>query len=126
MAQDIIIRTLCDVCQDTSGDKVDGKPYTLGDGPAVFDIDLCGEHAAGLAALIEHARPQSRKRKRGAAAEPSPAASGLAGAYACDVPGCDRSFTSAQGIAMHRYRTHGIRSESPDATRQRNAREGSA
>jgi hypothetical protein len=124
MAQDIIIRTLCDVCLAEDDRHHDGKPYTLGDGPALFDIDLCVEHAAALADLMRHARARKGRRKPAAPVPASPKA-GVAGAYVCDEPECGRAFPSAQGLSMHRFRAHGRRSETPAAEAAR-LRKGSA
>jgi hypothetical protein len=122
MAQDIVIRTLCDVCLDSGEERHDANSYTIGDGPVLLDIDLCEVHAKPLAELVAHARPSERgkpKRKRGTG--PTAAATESAGAYACDVAGCGRTFENAQGLAMHRYRGHGLRSQTAaaEAARQR-------
>jgi hypothetical protein len=135
MAQDIIIRTLCDVCLDSGEERHDASAYTIGDGPVLLDIDLCDVHAKPLAELVAHARPSERgkppKRKRAPAGPVAPVIES-AGAHACDDAGCGRVFASAQGLAMHRYRAHGIRSETPAAEaararqRARASRQGSA
>jgi uncharacterized C2H2 Zn-finger protein len=139
MAQDIIIRTLCDVCLASDEERRDARPYRIQDGTVSLEIDLCEIHAKPLGDLIEHARPVKGSKGEDGGACPqcgkvfrsrrglqrhmtqshgdddggrlAPAAGGV---YACDVADCGRAFPSAQGLAMHRFRSHGIRSgESP-------------
>lgn len=125
MAQDIIVRTLCDICLSDDEERHDAKPYQVAIGGVLMDIDLCDVHGKPLDDMAEHARPvkASRKRKPAAAAAPAGDASAAA-VLGCDVPGCGRAFPTAQGLSMHRYRAHGIRSETPEARRQRGEREG--
>jgi hypothetical protein len=100
MAQDIIIRTLCDVCLDSGEERHDASAYTIGDGPVLLDIDLCDVHAKPLAELVAHARPSERgkppKRKRAPAGPVAPVIES-AGAHACEDAGCGRVFASAHG-----------------------------
>jgi uncharacterized C2H2 Zn-finger protein len=141
MAQDIIIRTLCDLCL-AHDEHTDGKAYGLTDGPVSLDIDLCEIHAKPLAELVEHARPAA---KSGSASGPGTAcptcgkvlrtprglrkhltqqhgapeetvAATLAGTDGETCPDCGRSFAKPQGLSMHRFRAHGIRATEASPT----------
>jgi uncharacterized C2H2 Zn-finger protein len=136
MAQDIIIRTLCDVCLSTD-EHTDAKPYRIADGPVSLDIDLCEIHRKPLADLLDHARPAStasntaagpgtacptcgkvlrtprglRKHLTQQHGAEDPGAPTLTGTDGYTCPDCGRGFGKPQGLSMHRFRAHGIRAE---------------
>lgn len=149
MAQDIIIRTLCDVCLADDEHRDDARPFVISNGGRLLEIDLCEIHGKPLADLIEHARPHEPKAKPdgltcetcGKVLQTSQGMRkhmmnqhgidpdtviretlfGPSESHQCDV--CSRTFPKSQGLAMHRFRAHGIRSETPSAHRKRERRE---
>lgn len=112
MSRELHIEVLCDPCgaEDVRSPGVEWLLEVQGQRRVV---DLCQMHVDswGLDALAidlpkygrvpEQSQQQPTTRVRSHRPDP-PTGAG----FACPEPGCDRSFGTAQGLTMHRTRSH--------------------
>lgn len=131
MAQDIIIRTWCDVCLEQGDTHTEGVTTPLGDG---LEIDLCEPHRKPITDMLPLARQREPKRQNKPGYEcptcgkvlqtergfrkhrtqqhgDDGGPGTLFGVEGTDCPDCGRTFDTRQGVSMHRFRVHGIRSD---------------
>lgn len=119
MAQEIITRTLCDVCLGRDDSHVDGSAYQItvarsGERAATYDVDLCETDSKAVDAVVdllsEHGRREG-KTSRPVSAAPAPVTADSTPAPPCPVPGCGRLLT-----AHHARDAHGVTVPELDGT----------
>jgi len=106
VAREVQIVTWCDFCLAEDA-QTEGVEYAgLNSGGARVVVDLCDEHYAdyiepGLSIYDTYGRTEAKapRAHRKSAAAPGP------------CPECDKEFTSAQSLGMHRWRKHGVASQ---------------
>lgn len=104
-----LIKT-CDVCASATKPRdVEAKTVTTTINGKSFEIELCEKHTNQLItplheALLAHGRTVRNKARKVSAATSRPRTytADVDGNYPCPEPGCDKSFTSPQGIGRHR------------------------
>lgn len=118
------IQTLCDLCHAEHAEEIEasrqGVPIAIGTN--VIIVDLCEPHQLMLENTLNPFFLAGR-RPDAIVAPPKLSKSGgkkppAEGDYTCPVTGCIRSFTSMQGLAMHKTRKHlipGVQSHGQEA-----------
>lgn len=105
MAEQVVIKVWCDVCQTDTDTKTEGGPYNVNG----LRVDLCPEHAQPVVDVLEMVKSYGRKPQK--VPDKAPAPRMVAGRenretpLAC--PECGRHFIGPQGLAAHR-RSHGV------------------
>jgi hypothetical protein len=109
MARELVIQAWCDRCATDEGKQI---PATLSrtitlDHQEALEVDLCDEHRQPVDELLQLL--ETCGRKPAPVREPrAPGNTAPKGVFNC---ACGKTFDTAQGIAMHRMRTHGYRKE---------------
>ena len=113
----ISVAISCNGCADPYPETIEASseqweldlPVRIGDNP-IRSLDLCPRCSYGLLELVNSGEIVKKPHRKPTAAPEKPKRKQqvreTSGDYHCVEPGCDRSFSTAQGLNMHWVRLH--------------------
>jgi hypothetical protein len=112
VAEQVVIKVWCDVCQTDTDTKTEGGPFNVNG----LRVDLCPEHARPVVDVLEMVKSYGRKPQKVPDKAPAPTIyrTPEKAPAAPDLPprvcpDCGRTFRGGQGVSSHRRLVHGYR-----------------
>lgn len=114
MAQ--LITNVCDLCQVEGKDRVEAVGNEqLQQGRRAIVVDLCEKHREDLLQALEPFFAAGRRPDQPFIPRPTtPRVARPTGEFPCDQEGCNRVFSTLQGVSMHKTRSHSMPSPHRD------------
>jgi hypothetical protein len=111
VAEELMIKVWCDICQTDTDTKTEGGPHNVNG----LRVDLCPEHARPVVDVLEMVKTYGRKPQKVPDKAPAPTVYQKPPAVNGEryplrsCPDCGVSFRGGQGVATHRRLAHGYR-----------------